>query len=356
MNLDLHPLALPAAPCGEKTLLIAGPCAAETEAQVMQTARELASFDVKIFRAGIWKPRTKPGGFEGKGLEALPWLRRVNEELGMITATEVATPTHIEAALKAGVGLLWIGARTATNPFALQDMAEALQGVDIPILVKNPVNPDIELWIGGLLRLNQAGVKRLGVIHRGFSTYGKKPYRNEPMWSLPIELRRRFPDLPIIGDPSHIGGKRSLIAPLAQQGLDLGFDGLIIETHCSPDKAWSDAFQQITPEVLESIIGQLVIRDRRNEAIQLEEMRAQIDRLDNSLIHLLVERMQISRKIGAYKKAHNLTIVQAKRYDEILKRNFEHGTSHGMTPQFIKAIFEAIHEESIRRQAEIMRD
>lgn len=356
MNLDLHPLALPAAPCGEKTLLIAGPCAAETEVQVMQTARELASFGVKIFRAGIWKPRTKPGGFEGKGLEALPWLRRVNDELGMITATEVATPTHIEAALKAGVGLLWIGARTATNPFALQDMAEALQGVDIPILVKNPVNPDIELWIGGLLRLNQAGVKRLGVIHRGFSTYGKKPYRNEPMWSLPIELRRRFPDLPIIGDPSHIGGKRSLIAPLAQQGLDLGFDGLIIETHCSPDKAWSDAFQQITPEVLESIIGQLVIRDRRNEAIHLEEMRAQIDRLDNSLIHLLVERMQISRKIGAYKKAHNLTIVQAKRYDEILKRNFEHGTSHGMTPQFIKAIFEAIHEESIRRQAEIMRD
>ena len=289
-------------------------------------------------------------------MEALPWLRRVNDELGMITATEVATPTHIEAALKAGVGLLWIGARTATNPFALQDMAEALQGVDIPILVKNPVNPDIELWIGGLLRLNQAGVKRLGVIHRGFSTYGKKPYRNEPMWSLPIELRRRFPDLPIIGDPSHIGGKRSLIAPLAQQGLDLGFDGLIIETHCSPDKAWSDAFQQITPEVLESIIGQLVIRDRRNEAIHLEEMRAQIDRLDNSLIHLLVERMQISRKIGAYKKAHNLTIVQAKRYDEILKRNFEHGTSHGMTPQFIKAIFEAIHEESIRRQADIMRD
>ncbi|WP_315553666.1 bifunctional 3-deoxy-7-phosphoheptulonate synthase/chorismate mutase type II [Alloprevotella tannerae] len=356
MNLDLRPLALPAAPCGEKTLLIAGPCSAETEAQVMQTARELADFGVRIFRAGIWKPRTKPGGFEGKGLEALPWLRRVNDELGMITATEVATPTHIEAALKAGVGLLWIGARTATNPFALQDMAEALQGVDIPILVKNPVNPDIELWIGGLLRLNQAGVKRLGVIHRGFSTYGKKPYRNEPMWSLPIELRRRFPDLPIIGDPSHIGGKRSLIAPLAQQGLDLGFDGLIIETHCSPDKAWSDAFQQITPEVLESIIGQLVIRDRRNEAIQLEEMRAQIDRLDNSLIHLLVERMQISRKIGAYKKAHNLTIVQAKRYDEILRRNFVHGTSHGMTPQFIKAIFEAIHEESIRRQAEIMRD
>lgn len=356
MNLDLRPLALPAAPCGEKTLLIAGPCSAETEAQVMQTARELADFGVRIFRAGIWKPRTKPGGFEGKGLEALPWLRRVNEELGMITATEVATPTHIEAALKAGVGLLWIGARTATNPFSLQEMADALRGVDIPILVKNPVNPDIELWIGGLLRLNQAGVKRLGVIHRGFSTYGKKVYRNEPMWSVPIELRRRLPNLPIIGDPSHIGGKRSLIAPLAQQGLDLGFDGLIIETHCSPDKAWSDAFQQITPEVLESIIGQLVIRDRRNEAIQLEEMRAQIDRLDNSLIHLLVERMQISRKIGAYKKAHNLTIVQAKRYDEILKRNFEHGTSHGMTPQFIKAIFEAIHEESIRRQAEIMRD
>ena len=356
MNLDLRPLALPAAPCGEKTLLIAGPCSAETEAQVMQTARELADFGVRIFRAGIWKPRTKPGGFEGKGLEALPWLRRVNEELGMITATEVATPTHIEAALKAGVGLLWIGARTATSPFALQDMADALRGVDIPILVKNPVNPDIELWIGGLLRLNQVGIKRLGVIHRGFSTYEKKIYRNEPMWSVPIELRRRFPDLPIIGDPSHIGGQRSLIAPLAQQGLDLGFDGLIIETHCSPEKAWSDAAQQITPTVLKSLLNQLVIRDRRNEAVQLDEMRAQIDRLDSSLIHLLAERMSVSSKIGAYKKAHNLTIVQARRYDEILKRNFEHGTSHGMTPQFIKAIFEAIHEESIRRQAEIMHD
>ena len=322
----------------------------------MQTARELADFGVRIFRAGIWKPRTKPGGFEGKGLEALPWLRRVNEELGMITATEVATPTHIEAALKAGVGLLWIGARTATSPFALQDMADALRGVNIPILVKNPVNPDIELWIGGLLRLNQVGIKRLGVIHRGFSTYEKKIYRNEPMWSVPIELRRRFPDLPIIGDPSHIGGQRSLIAPLAQQGLDLGFDGLIIETHCSPEKAWSDAAQQITPTVLKSLLNQLVIRDRRNEAVQLDEMRAQIDRLDSSLIHLLAERMAVSSKIGAYKKAHNLTIVQARRYDEILKRNFEHGTSHGMTPQFIKAIFEAIHEESIRRQAEIMRD
>ena len=356
MDLDLRPLALPAAPCGENTLLIAGPCAAETEAQVMQTARELADFGVRIFRAGIWKPRTKPGGFEGKGLEALPWLRRVNEELGMITATEVATPTHIEAALKAGVGLLWIGARTATSPFALQDMADALRGVDIPILVKNPVNPDIELWIGGLLRLNQVGIKRLGVIHRGFSTYEKKIYRNEPMWSVPIELRRRFPDLPIIGDPSHIGGQRSLIAPLAQQGLDLGFDGLIIETHCSPEKAWSDAAQQITPTVLKSLLNQLVIRDRRNEAVPLDEMRAQIDRLDSSLIHLLAERMAVSSKIGAYKKAHNLTIVQARRYDEILKRNFEHGTSHGMTPQFIKAIFEAIHEESIRRQAEIMRD
>jgi len=322
----------------------------------MQTARELADFGVRIFRAGIWKPRTKPGGFEGKGLEALPWLRRVNEELGMITATEVATPTHIEAALKAGVGLLWIGARTATSPFALQDMADALRGVDIPILVKNPVNPDIELWIGGLLRLNQVGIKRLGVIHRGFSTYERKIYRNEPMWSVPIELRRRFPDLPIIGDPSHIGGQRSLIAPLAQQGLDLGFDGLIIETHCSPEKAWSDAAQQITPTVLKSLLNQLVIRDRRNEAVQLDEMRAQIDRLDSSLIHLLAERMAVSSKIGAYKKAHNLTIVQARRYDEILKRNFEHGTSYGMTPQFIKAIFEAIHEESIRRQAEIMRD
>ena len=245
MDLSLIPLNIKGS--GKRPFVIAGPCSAETEEQVMSTARQLASLGCNVYRAGVWKPRTKPGGFEGHGEKALPWLKRVKEETGMLVATEVATPEHVEHALEYCVDVLWIGARTSANPFAMQAIADSLSGVDIPVLVKNPVNPDLELWLGAMERLNQAGIKRLAAIHRGFSSYDNKIYRNAPMWQIPIELRRRIPELPIICDPSHIGGRRNLIAPLSQQAMDLGFDGLIVETHCSPDEAWSDAAQQITP-------------------------------------------------------------------------------------------------------------
>ena len=245
---DLQPILLPGMST-DRPLIIAGPCSAETEEQVMATALELSKNGIPVFRAGIWKPRTKPGGFEGVGVEGLPWLQRVKAETGMFVGTEVATAKHIEEALKHGIDILWIGARTSANPFAMQEIADALQGVDVPVLVKNPVNPDIELWIGAMERLYNAGIRKLGAIHRGFSTYDKKIYRNLPQWNIPIELRRRYPNLPIICDPSHIGGKRELIAPLCQQAMDLGFDGLMIESHCNPDKAWSDAAQQLTPDI-----------------------------------------------------------------------------------------------------------
>ena len=254
MELELQPLELPHKE--NQPIIIAGPCSAETEEQVMDTAQQLSANGCKIFRAGVWKPRTKPGCFEGNGEKALPWLKRVKDETGMLIATEVATPEHVELALKYDMDILWIGARTTTNPFAIQALSDLLCGVkNIPVLVKNPVNPDLELWIGALQRLNQAGIKRLGVIHRGFSSYEKKIYRNLPMWQIPIELHRRIPNLPIICDPSHIGGRRDLIAPLCQQGLDLGSDGLIIESHCNPEKAWSDAEQQVTPEQLDLILS-----------------------------------------------------------------------------------------------------
>ncbi|MBR6286459.1 MAG: 3-deoxy-7-phosphoheptulonate synthase, partial [Bacteroidaceae bacterium] len=250
MELELQPLSLQGIDCTQRPLVIAGPCSAESEEQVLSTAKQLASNGIKIFRAGVWKPRTKPGGFEGHGVTALPWLKRVKEETGMLVSTEIATAKHVEAALEAGVDLLWVGARTTANPFAVQEIADSLRGVDVPVLIKNPVNPDLELWIGAFERLNGAGIKRLGAIHRGFSSYDKKIYRNLPMWHIPIELRRRIPSLPIICDPSHIGGKRDLVAPLCQQAMDLGFNGLIIESHCNPDAAWSDASQQVTPDVL----------------------------------------------------------------------------------------------------------
>ncbi|MBR5774650.1 MAG: 3-deoxy-7-phosphoheptulonate synthase, partial [Bacteroidaceae bacterium] len=246
-----------------RPLVIAGPCSAETEEQVMNTATRLAKQGIKIFRAGIWKPRTKPGGFEGQGEIALPWIKRVKEETGMLVTTEVATPKHVEKALEAGVDMLWIGARTTANPFAIQELADSLRGVDVPVLVKNPVNPDIELWIGALLRINGAGIKRLGAIHRGFSSVDQKIYRNSPLWHIPIELHRRYPNLPIICDPSHIGGRRDLIAPLCQQAMDMGFEGLIVESHCCPDSAWSDASQQVTPDVLDFILDRLVVRDNQ---------------------------------------------------------------------------------------------
>ncbi len=352
MELDLKPLGLPCD--SERPFVIAGPCSAETEEQVMTTARQLAFKGCHIFRAGVWKPRTKPGGFEGNGETALPWLKRVKDETGMLITTEVATPEHVELALKYGMDILWIGARTTANPFAMQALADSLKGVDIPVLVKNPVNPDLELWIGAMERINQAGVKRIAAIHRGFSSFDKKIYRNLPMWQIPIELRRRIPDLPIICDPSHIGGRRELVAPLCQQAMDLGFDGLIVESHCDPDKAWSDAKQQVTPEVLDYILSLLVIRDESVTTEGISELRKQIDELDNNLMELLSKRMRVCREIGQYKKEHNMTVLQTSRYNEILDKRGAQGSLCGMDPAFIKEVFEAIHEESVRQQMEII--
>lgn len=338
----------------KRPLIIAGPCSAETEEQVVTTAMQLASKGVKIFRAGIWKPRTKPGGFEGIGVEGLPWMQRVKKETGMYISTEVATAKHVEAALKAEIDMLWIGARTSANPFAVQEIADALQGVNIPVLVKNPVNPDLELWIGAMERINNAGVKKIAAIHRGFSSYDKKIYRNLPQWHIPIELRRRIPNLPIFCDPSHIGGKRELVAPLCQQAMDLGFDGLIVESHCNPDCAWSDASQQITPDVLDYILNLLVIRDEKQSTENLKELRKQIDECDNDLIEILSKRMRVSREIGTFKKEHEMTILQTGRYSEILEKRGAQGALCGMSSEFIKKVFEAIHEESVRQQMEII--
>ncbi len=339
-------------------IIIAGPCSAETEEQVLSTARELAKNGVKIFRAGIWKPRTKPGGFEGVGREGLPWLAKVKEETGMLTATEVATRQHVEDALAAGIDILWIGARTSANPFAMQEIADALQeaGKDIPVLVKNPVNPDLELWIGALQRLYNAGIRRLGAIHRGFSAYGKHLYRNMPQWHIPIELRRRFPNLPLISDPSHIGGKRELVAPLSQQALDMGFDGLIIESHCDPDCAWSDKAQQITPDVLNFILNTLVLRDATVTTESLTLLRQQIDELDNELLEVLNKRMRVSREIGQYKKEHRMPVLQIGRHDEIMQTRARLAEEMGMSGEFMRNVLSAIHEESVRQQIEIFND
>lgn len=339
---------------GKRPIIMSGPCSAETEEQVMETARLLAAKGVKIFRAGIWKPRTKPGGFEGAGVEGLAWLKRVKKETGMYIATEVATQQHVFEALKAGIDILWIGARTAVNPFAVQEIADALKGVDIPILIKNPVNPDLELWIGAIERIYGAGIHRIGVIHRGFSCYDKKMYRNLPLWHIPIELRRRMPDLPIFCDPSHIGGKRELIAPLCQQAMDLSFDGLIIESHCNPDCAWSDASQQITPDVLDYILNLLVIRDTNQTTENLVHLRRQIDEIDESMLELLAKRMRISREIGIYKKEHNMPILQSPRYSEILEKRATMGSAMELSPEFVKDIVKEIHEESVRQQMIIM--
>ncbi len=339
-------------------IIIAGPCSAETEEQVLSAAHELAKNGVKIFRAGIWKPRTKPGGFEGVGSEGLQWLKRVKEETGMMTSTEVATRQHVNEAIAAGVDILWIGARTSANPFAMQEIADAIKenGVDIPVLVKNPVNPDLELWIGALQRLYNAGISRLGAIHRGFSSYGKHLYRNLPQWHIPIELRRRYPNLPLICDPSHIGGKRELVAPLSQQALDMGFDGLIIESHCDPDCAWSDKAQQVTPEVLNFILNTLVLRDSVVSTESLNLLRQQIDELDNELLEVLNKRMRVSREIGQYKKEHRMPVLQIGRHDEIMQSRAALAEEMGMSGDFMRTVLSAIHEESVRQQIEVLND
>ena len=352
MELNLQPLNLPSD--NDRPFVIAGPCSAETEDQVISTALELARKGCHNYRAGVWKPRTKPGGFEGKGEEALGWLRQVKMETGMCITTEVAKPEHVELCLKYGIDILWIGARTSANPFAMQDLADSLRGVDIPVFVKNPVNPDLELWIGAMERINQSGVKRLAAIHRGFSSYDQKIYRNLPMWQIPMELHRRIPHLPLICDPSHIGGRRDLIAPLCQQAMDLGFDGLIIESHCNPDAAWSDAKQQIAPDVLDYILSLLVVRDEHSTTEGITLLRKQIDELDNDLMELLAKRMRVCREIGQYKKEHNMTVYQANRYNEILEKRGAQGSLMGMDANFIAKVFEGVHEESVRQQMEII--
>lgn len=350
---DIKPIKF----CGvdsKRPFVIAGPCSAETEEQVMETAKDLAKNGVRIFRAGIWKPRTKPGGFEGVGSVGLTWLQEVKKETGMLVATEVANKQHVEEALNAGVDVLWIGARTSANPFAMQEIADSLVGADVPVLVKNPVNPDLELWIGAMQRIYNAGIRQIGAIHRGFSAYGKHLYRNMPQWHIPIELRRRMPELTLICDPSHIGGKRELVAPLSQQAMDMGFDGLIVESHCDPDSAWSDNSQQVTPEVLNFILNMLVVRDTTQTTESLTLLRQQIDQIDNDLLEALSKRMRISREIGQYKKEHSMPVVQTGRYDDILNSRAAAAEELGMNGDFMKTVYQAIHEESVRQQIEVL--
>lgn len=349
IELNLRPIS------DDKPLIIAGPCSAETEEQVLETARELAQYGIKYFRAGIWKPRTKPGGFEGVGAKGLPWLAKVKEETEMKVCTEVAKREHVLQALEAGVDMFWIGARTSANPFAMQEVADAFKegGKDVPVLIKNPVNPDLELWIGAIQRLYNAGITRIGAIHRGFSAYGKHLYRNLPQWHIPIELRRRIPNLPLLSDPSHIGGKRELIAPLSQEAFDMGFDGLIIESHCDPDSAWSDKAQQVSPDVLNFILNTIALRDTACTTESITLLRQQIDRIDNELLEVLNKRMRISREIGQYKKEHSIPVVQTGRYGDIMNSRVKAAMEMGMSADFMKALLSAIHEESVRIQIEI---
>lgn len=347
--MEINKLTIPGIEA-ERPIIIAGPCSAESREQVLGTAKALAAKGIKIFRAGIWKPRTKPGGFEGIGAVGLPWLKEVKQQTGMLVSTEVATPTHVFEAVKAGIDILWVGARTATNPFAMQELADSLRGVDVPVLVKNPVNPDLELWVGALERLANSGITNIGVIHRGFSSYDKKIYRNVPLWHIPIELKRRFPNLTIICDPSHIGGTRELVAPISQQAMDLNFDGLMIESHCNPDNALSDAKQQITPDVLDYTLKMLVLRENVQTTEDISILRGQIDEIDEQLLTLLSKRMRISKEIGTFKKEHNMPVLQSGRYNEILEKREKMGAAMNLSGEFVNAIMKSIHEESVRVQ------
>ena len=340
-------------------VVIAGPCSAETEEQVLKIAHSLKNTDVSFFRAGIWKPRTRHGMFEGVGALGPQWLQRVKEETGLKTATEVANKDHVKLALEHDIDMLWIGARSTVSPFIIQEIADELEGTDKIILVKNPVNPDLPLWIGALERLQRAGIKNLGVIHRGFSTYEKTKYRNIPEWQLVIELQNKFPNLPIICDPSHITGKRDLIFDVSQTALDLNFDGLMIETHCNPDAAWSDAAQQVTPERLVEIMNDLRIRktstSEEDYVSQLGNLRSRIDIIDEQLLDLLKKRMDIADEIGTLKKANNVAILQNTRWHEILGKMILEGEQRNLSEEFVIQVFKAIHQESINRQARIVR-
>jgi len=337
----------------KRPLVFAGPCSAENEEQVLSTARRLAAIGIQVYRAGIWKPRTKPGGFEGMGSEALKWLRMVKEETGMLTATEVANARHTEEALKWGVDILWLGARTTANPFAVQEIAESLTGVDIPVLVKNPVNPDLDLWIGAMERLVSCGITRIAAVHRGFSAYEKGLFRNQPQWHIPIELKRRMPGLTILCDPSHIGGRPELIYPLSQQAMDLGFNGLMVESHSNPSLALSDKEQQITPETLGRILSLLVIRSTPDTSEFLNEMRREIDEIDDRILNLLSKRMSVAREIGKFKMANNIPVLQPVRYDRMVTNRLAQALGLELDGEFIKLMLEAIHEESVKQQFEI---
>jgi 3-deoxy-7-phosphoheptulonate synthase len=342
-----------------KPYIIAGPCSAEGEEQVFETVNQIVkqTGKVNLIRAGIWKPRTRPNSFEGVGEIGLPWIKNAGRSVGLPVAIEVANPQHVELALKNEIDVLWIGARTTVSPFNVQAIADSLRGVDIPVFIKNPVNPDIELWIGAVERLNAVGITKLGVIHRGFSSYEKTIYRNPPMWEIPIELRRRYPEIPIIVDPSHMGGTRDLIEILAQQGMDMGFDGLMIETHMHPEKAWSDANQQVTPARLAEILNALVVRLPKvaeDNFHTLHDLRARVDRIDAYIIELLCERMGISEQIGEFKKEQHLAIHQAERWAEIVKKALDNGKTGGLTEDFILKLFQQIHNESIIHQSKVM--
>ena len=339
-------------------LVIAGPCSAETEAQVLEIAHELKNSDVSVFRAGIWKPRTRPGGFEGVGAIGLKWLQKAKAETGLLMAVEVANAAHVKLALEHDIDVLWIGARTTVNPFAVQEIADALQNTDKIVLVKNPVNPDLSLWIGGVERLYRAGIKNLGVIHRGFSVYEKTKYRNNPEWQVAIDLQNKFPLLPLICDPSHIAGRRDMIKEVSQQALDLNYDGLIIETHNDPDNAWSDAAQQVTPMRLKEIFEELKVKYKNSEnasyQTEIAQLRTKIDTSDSKLLEIIGQRMLISEAIGNLKKENKISVLQNQRWMEILERMKEEGSQKGLSEEFILNFFKAIHQESINHQEKVI--
>ena len=338
-------------------IVIAGPCSAETEDQVLKTAHELKNTDTNVFRAGIWKPRTRPGGFEGVGEIGLPWLQKVKEETGMMVTTEVGNANHVELALKHDIDILWIGARTTVNPFVVQEIADALKGVDKPVLVKNPVNPDLPLWLGAVERFKTAGISQLGVIHRGFSTYNSLHYRNKPKWHLAIELKKEFPDLPLILDPSHICGRRDTILDVSQTALDLNYDGFMIETHIDPDNAWSDAAQQITPSQLNKVTTDLRIREQNSTKeeflLKLNMHRKELDLIDSNIIDILGDRMEIAQEIGKLKRSENVAILQSGRWSDIISKMVELGQEKKLSKEFIEEIFRAIHVESINIQHKV---
>jgi chorismate mutase len=343
----------------KRPLIISGPCSAETEEQVLETATRLAATGkVDVLRAGIWKPRTKPGLFEGIGTKGLPWLAQAKKITGLPITVEVATAKHVEDALQFDVDMLWVGARTTVNPFSVQEVADALRGVDVPVLIKNPINPDLELWTGGIERLQKVGLNQVGMIHRGFSSYGNTEFRNAPMWHLPIEMKRRFPEMILICDPSHICGNRHMLQDTAQKSIDLDFDGVMIESHIDPDNAWSDAKQQITPERLAEMLNALVWRSENTDAAEfvtaLAKLREQINHLDDELMTILSQRMKIADKIGQYKKDNNITILQTNRWNEILEKASLKGDKLGLSREFIVKYFDAIHLESINHQNKVM--